>query len=133
MYRNHRYHFDIYNDVDFLKPLTSDPRYGFKHLFCLFFLSKRREVDKKNGDTNMISWIASIWNITGYWIFSTPHLIYLIWNRILIFIISMSNRHLPLCLYSHRQKKLYTSLNRRKIISNKDRIDLKTGNKAEIH
>ena len=35
-------------------------------------------------------------------------------------------------LYSHRQK-LYTTLNRRKIKSNKDRIDLKTWNKAEIH
>ena len=36
-------------------------------------------------------------------------------------------------LYSHRQKKLDTSLNRRKMKSNKDRIDLKIGNKAEIH
>ena len=36
-------------------------------------------------------------------------------------------------LYSHRQKKLDTSLNRRKIKSNKDRINLKTGNKAGIH
>ena len=36
-------------------------------------------------------------------------------------------------LYSHRQKKLDTSLNRRKMKSNKDRIDFKIGNKAEIH
>ena len=36
-------------------------------------------------------------------------------------------------LYSHRQKKLDTSLNRGKIKSNKDKIDLKIGNKAGIH
>ena len=36
-------------------------------------------------------------------------------------------------IYSRRQKKLYTSLNRRKIKSNYDRIDLKYGNEAEIH
>ena len=36
-------------------------------------------------------------------------------------------------LYSHRQKKLDTSLNRHKMKSIKDRIDLKIGSKAEIH
>ena len=36
-------------------------------------------------------------------------------------------------LYSRRQKKLDTSMNCREIKSNKDRIDLKTGNKAGIH
>ena len=34
---------------------------------------------------------------------------------------------------SHRQKKLDTSLNRRKIKSIKDSTDLKIGNTAEIH
>ena len=38
-----------------------------------------------------------------------------------------------LLLYSHRQKKLDTSLNRHKIISIKDKIDWKIGSKAEIH
>ena len=36
-------------------------------------------------------------------------------------------------LYSHRQKKLDTSSNHRKMKSNKDRIDFNIGNKAEIH
>ena len=36
-------------------------------------------------------------------------------------------------LYSRRQKKVYTSLNRSRIKSNKDRIDFKPGNKAGIH
>ena len=36
-------------------------------------------------------------------------------------------------IYSRRQKKVHTSLNCRKIKSNKDRIDLKTGNKTGIH
>ena len=36
-------------------------------------------------------------------------------------------------LYSRRQKKVHTSLNCRKIKSNKDRNNLKTGNKARIH
>ena len=36
-------------------------------------------------------------------------------------------------LYSRRQKKLNTSLNLHKIKSNEDRIDLKSGNGAEMH
>ena len=36
-------------------------------------------------------------------------------------------------IYSRRQKKVYTSLNRRKIKSNKDTINYKTGNKAGSH
>ena len=43
------------------------------------------------------------------------------------------NRHDIINLYSQRQKKLDTSLNRRKMKSNKDRIDFKIGNKAEIY
>ena len=38
-----------------------------------------------------------------------------------------------LYIYSRRQKKVHTSLNCRKIKSNKDRNNLKTGNKARIH
>ena len=36
-------------------------------------------------------------------------------------------------IYSHWQMKIDTSLNRRKIKSNKDRINLQTGNKTGIH
>ena len=36
-------------------------------------------------------------------------------------------------LYSHRQKKLDTSLNRHKMKSIKDKIYLKIGSKAETH
>ena len=42
-------------------------------------------------------------------------------------------RALMFSLYSLRQMKLDTSLNRRKIKSNKDRINMKTGNKKGIH